>query len=98
MSPVDQMRSQKVQELKQNNDQLFTELRMANEKYLGVRVENNKMKDEITTLSKNIDALRRLGHSPAPKRSSSAVGSEIRKKISATQRDDPVNFGLQPAK
>ena len=50
MSPVNKVRTQKVQELQHNNDQLFAELRKANEKYLDVRVENNKMKDQIQTL------------------------------------------------
>ena len=98
MSPVNKVRTQKVQELQQNNDQLFAELRKANEKYLDVRVENNKMKDQITTLNKNIDSLRRLGNGSAPKRASSAVATAMRKKISSTQRDEPVNFGLQPTK
>lgn len=45
MSPLNKVRSQKVQELQHNNDQLFSELKKANEKYLDARVENNKLKD-----------------------------------------------------
>ena len=97
MSPLNKVRSQKVQELQQNNDQLFAELRKANEKYLDVRVENNKMKDQITMLNKNIDQLRAKA-GPPQKRASSAVGTAMRKKVSATQRDEPASFGLQPSK
>lgn len=52
------MRSQTVAELQENNDQLFGELRKANEKYLDVRVENNKLKDQIQTLKLQIDQLK----------------------------------------
>lgn len=40
----------KISELLRNNDQLYQELRKANEKYLNQRVENNKLKDEIQML------------------------------------------------
>ena len=36
-----------MSELQDSNDQLFSELRKANEKYLDVRVENNKLKDQV---------------------------------------------------
>ena len=44
-SPITKAASQKMTDLQLNNDQLFNELRKANEKYLDVRVENNKLKD-----------------------------------------------------
>jgi hypothetical protein len=37
-------------ELQRNNEQIYHELRKANEKYLNQRVENNKLKDEIQML------------------------------------------------
>ena len=40
----------KMSELLRNNDQIYQELRKANEKYLNQRVENNKLKDEIQIL------------------------------------------------
>ena len=53
MSPLNKVRSQKVQELQHNNDQLFSELKKANEKYLDARVENNKLKDQIVQLKQS---------------------------------------------
>ena len=98
MSPVNKVRTQKVQELQQNNDQLFAELRKANEKYLDVRVENNKMKDQIQTLKQSIDSLRSKTGSTSKGRALSAVANGQRKKVSATQREEPVTYGLQPQK
>ena len=34
---------------------MFSELRKANEKYLDVRVENNKLKDQINGLKNQVD-------------------------------------------
>jgi hypothetical protein len=39
-----------MQELLKSNDQIYTELRKATEKYLNQRVENTKLKDEIQML------------------------------------------------
>ena len=58
MTQVNKVRVQKVQDLQDSNDQLFAELRKANEKYLDVRVENNKLKDQIQTLKLSVDQLR----------------------------------------
>ena len=43
-------KQQQPQYLQTSNDELFNELRQANEKYLDVRIENNKLKDTINTL------------------------------------------------
>ena len=58
MAQVNKVRSQKVQELQDSNDQLFSELRKANEKYLDVRVDNNKLKDQVQNLKLTIDSLK----------------------------------------
>ena len=47
----------KVSELIKSNDQIYMELRKANEKYLNQRVENTKLKDEILVLQQQIDHL-----------------------------------------
>ena len=44
--------------LQESNDQLFNELRQANEKYLDVRIENNKLKDTINSLKLQIEQLK----------------------------------------
>lgn len=36
-----------MNELQRNNEQLYEQLRTANDKYLNLKVENNKLKDEI---------------------------------------------------
>lgn len=40
-----------------NNEQIYSELKKANEKYLNQRVENSKLKDEINVLQGQIDQL-----------------------------------------
>ena len=58
MTQVNKMRSAQLQDLQDSNEQLFSELRKANEKYLDVRVENNKLKDQIQSLRLNIDQMK----------------------------------------
>lgn len=42
----------KVSELQRNNEQLYEQLRASNDKYLNLKVENNKCKDEIHLLKR----------------------------------------------
>ncbi len=44
-----------MQELLKNNDQLYSELRKTNERYLNQRVENTKLKDEIQMLQNQLE-------------------------------------------
>ena len=46
---------QRVNELLRSNDQIYQELRRANEKYLNQRVDNNKLKDEIQSLHNSLE-------------------------------------------
>lgn len=41
--------------MQRNNEQIYQELRKANEKYLNQRVENNKLKDENHILKNNLE-------------------------------------------
>ena len=54
-SPISKVSSKEVTDLRHNNDQLFNELRKTNEKYLDVRVENNKLKDQILSLKQSLE-------------------------------------------
>ncbi len=77
----------KIGELQRNNDNLFIELRKANEKYLNQRVENNRLKDEIQLLQSSLDnANTQIKKSMASNTSLSSSKGEIRKKH-RTQRD-----------
>ena len=77
-----------------NSDQvgmLFSELRQANEKYLDVRIENNKLKDQINSQKITIEKLKidatavnrnRVVSSPVQRN-----GGVLRKKTPATSQD-----------
>ena len=52
----DPHQEKKVSELIKSNDQLYSELRKTNERYLNQRVENAKLKDEIQILQGQLEA------------------------------------------
>ena len=50
--------SVRLQELQQNTDQLFGELRRANDRYMEQQVENRRLKDQVQVLQLQIEDLR----------------------------------------
>lgn len=87
-SPMTKVNSKKMNDLQQNNDQLFNELRKANEKYLDVRVENNKLKDQITTLKHSLETAKTKEIKRHASASVGGVSSSVKRKQAVTQRED----------
>ena len=50
--------SVRLQELQSNTDQLFGELRRANDRYMEQQVENRRLKDQVQVLQLQIEDLR----------------------------------------
>ena len=82
--------------MQDSNDQLFNELRKANEKYLDVRVENNKLKDSVQQMKLSLDQMRSEKNNSAASRqrpmSSSGGGTYT---AASRKRTEPNNNTIQ---